>query len=134
MTYLIGCDLDMSGIPFDPIGAMFGDIDPVHEGRESAMDAIAELERSGDWPDGRPTYRLGSTAMPAAAARALYRRREYDIGAVLVAWESGDYGDLTDSQTGETIRLATVDEAVASLTAAHEGHIEIDGRDCYVSL
>lgn len=41
-------------------------------------------------------------------------------------------GTLCDSTTNETIREATQDETVASLMASAEGHIEVDGRRCYV--
>lgn len=45
-------------------------------------------------------------------------------------------GTLCDSTTNETIRAASEDETIASLMAARTdggaGHIEVDGRRCYV--
>lgn len=77
---------------------------------------------------------MTKTTMPAEAIEALRNQIEYDADKVMAAWERGDYGDLTDSETGETIRKATAEEAIESLTASYEGHIDVDGRDCYVSF
>lgn len=40
--------------------------------------------------------------------------------------------DLTDSQTNEVIRPATVSERIESLNAGYEGHINVDGYRCFV--
>jgi len=49
-------------------------------------------------------------------------------------WLMMDNRDLIDSDTGETIRAATVDEAIESFaTDTAEGHILVDGRRCYVA-
>jgi len=98
-----------------------------------AMAAIAEFNASGNWPGG-PAYLLGSTSMPPDAARALLAQSEYSIGEVMAGWDRGEYGGIVDSATGETIRSATESEAIESLTASREGHIEVDGRDCFVSF
>lgn len=47
---------------------------------------------------------------------------------------TGITSDLTDSETSEVIREATVAEACASAEAGPEGHTVVDGRRCYVSL
>jgi hypothetical protein len=41
---------------------------------------------------------------------------------------------LCDSETCETLRHATIDEAIESVNAGAEGHILVDGRRCYVEL
>ena len=41
--------------------------------------------------------------------------------------------DLIDSETNETIRRASEDEAAESIRNGHEGHIVVDGRKCYVA-
>ena len=40
---------------------------------------------------------------------------------------------LVGSETGDTIRAATDDEAASSINAGAEGHIIVDGRKCYVA-
>jgi hypothetical protein len=47
---------------------------------------------------------------------------------------TGITSDLTDSQTNNVIRAATVAEACASAEAGVEGHITVAGRLCYVAL
>lgn len=47
---------------------------------------------------------------------------------------TGVTSDLTDSQTNNVIRTATVAEACASAEEGAEGHITVDGRLCYVAL
>lgn len=47
---------------------------------------------------------------------------------------TGITADLTDSETGDVIRVATVAEACESAAAGAEGHIDINGRKCYVCL
>jgi hypothetical protein len=47
---------------------------------------------------------------------------------------TGITSDLMDSDTAETIREATVAEAIESAMARPEGHILVDGRRCYVAL
>lgn len=47
---------------------------------------------------------------------------------------TGITSDLTDSETGDVIREATVAEACESASAGPEGHILVDGRRCYVAL
>ena len=47
---------------------------------------------------------------------------------------TGITSDLCDSDTAEVIRPATIAEACESATAGPEGHIEVDGRRCYVCL
>ena len=44
------------------------------------------------------------------------------------------YLSLCDSETCETLRNATVEEAIESVNAGAEGHILVDGRRCYVEL
>jgi hypothetical protein len=41
---------------------------------------------------------------------------------------------LCDSQTCETLRNATIEEAIESVNAGAEGHVLVDGRRCYVEL
>ncbi len=41
--------------------------------------------------------------------------------------------ELRDSETNEFIREATDGEVRESIKAGHAGHIEVDGRRCYVS-
>jgi uncharacterized protein YfiM (DUF2279 family) len=41
---------------------------------------------------------------------------------------------LCDSETCETLRHATIEEAIESVNAGAEGHILVDGRRCYVEL
>lgn len=47
---------------------------------------------------------------------------------------TGITSDLIDSETGDVIREATVEEAVESALALPTGHITVDGRRCYVAL
>ena len=47
---------------------------------------------------------------------------------------TGVTSDLTDSQTNNVIRAATVAEACVSAEVGVEGHITVDGRLCYVAL
>jgi hypothetical protein len=47
---------------------------------------------------------------------------------------TGITSDLTDSETSDVIRDATVDEAIESALARPEGHIYVEGPRCYVSL
>jgi hypothetical protein len=42
--------------------------------------------------------------------------------------------DLIDSETNEVIRKSTDDEAAESVNAGAEGHIDVDGRRCYVGV
>jgi hypothetical protein len=44
------------------------------------------------------------------------------------------YLSLCDSETCETLRNATIEEAIESVNAGAEGHILVDGRRCYVGL
>jgi hypothetical protein len=46
----------------------------------------------------------------------------------------GFIGGLCDSETGAAIRTATVEEVCESLLAGPEGHIMVDGVQCYVEL
>lgn len=46
----------------------------------------------------------------------------------------GSTFNLCDSETGEVIRAATVQEACESAVAGPEGHIMVDGVQCYVEL
>ena len=41
--------------------------------------------------------------------------------------------DLTDSETNEVVREATLDETIESVQAGPEGHIAVAGRRCYVA-
>lgn len=47
---------------------------------------------------------------------------------------TGVTADLYDSDTAETIREATAEEAIESALARPEGHILVDGRRCYVAI
>lgn len=47
---------------------------------------------------------------------------------------TGVTSDLYDSDTAETIREATAQEAIESALARPEGHILVDGRRCYVAI
>lgn len=57
-----------------------------------------------------------------------------DALRLLLDAHTGITSDLTDSDTAEVIREATVDEAIESALAGPEGHISVYGRRCYVSL
>lgn len=77
---------------------------------------------------------MTNNTITADMIEAIRSQVEYDAEAVIAGWGRGDFGDLTDSETGETIRKATAGECAASLAASYEGHIDVDGRDCYVSF
>lgn len=47
---------------------------------------------------------------------------------------TGVTADLYDSETAETIREATAEEAIESALARPDGNILVDGRRCYVAL
>lgn len=54
--------------------------------------------------------------------------------ALLLDCLTGITSDLMDSDTAQKIRGATEAEAIESALARPEGHIEVDGRRCYVEL
>lgn len=47
---------------------------------------------------------------------------------------SGPTSNLCNSETNEVIRPATVEEVCRSVVASPEGHIMVDGVQCYVEL
>jgi len=47
---------------------------------------------------------------------------------------AGIRSNLCDSETGAVIRAATVEEVCESAVAGPEGHIMVDGLQCYVQL
>jgi hypothetical protein len=58
-----------------------------------------------------------------------------DAREAMVRLYCASYGlSLCDSETCETLRNATVEEAIESVNAGAEGHILVDGRRCYVEL
>ena len=71
--------------------------------------------------------------LTAAIDGDLTREDRIALGLLLDAL-TGVTSDLCDSDTTDTIREATADEAIASALARPEGHILVDGRRCYVSL
>ncbi len=65
-----------------------------------------------------------STQTEVTAARDAVARLLHEV--------SGPFS-LLDSDTNEAIRVATADEAAESANAGAEGHINVDGRRCYVA-
>ena len=58
----------------------------------------------------------------------------YELSTIQAAWDRGNYGTLTDYDTGDQIRPATADEAIESYEVSAQGAITVDGRDVYVTL
>jgi hypothetical protein len=59
--------------------------------------------------------------------------QSYDVDAIRAAWARGDYGTLTDYDSGSDIRPATAAEALASYESGVTGAIDLDGRTVYVA-
>jgi len=70
------------------------------------------------------------SVIETALNNAAYTRLQSNALRLLLAAYNGD-ADLCD-ETGDTIRLATMAEAVESGMASDEGVILVNGRRCYV--
>jgi hypothetical protein len=60
-------DQNTNGMDYqDCINVYFGEVSPWHETESAAQSAMNLLETTGDWPEGRPSYRIieGYNAVP----------------------------------------------------------------------
>ena len=64
---------------------------------------------------------LSKYLTPAALKRLA---EKYDIGHIDLAWGEGDYGHLVATDTGETLGVATLADAIASYEAGYEAGYE----------
>ena len=100
--------------------------------QQDTMIAEMALEIYPNLFDG-PAHKLEGRIATAILSNAVTLEDRIALKLLLDAI-TGITSDLIDSETNDTIREATVEEAIESVLARPEGHILVDGRRCYVAL